>query len=149
RLSKIEGWWAASRAGLPTPDAPDREFLARAITSALNLAVEVHYAQEQWEAALKRIDAIIEIQQELKRPPEDIAASRLNRANMLRRLNRHGEAKLELEACLDIFENDPVSRAKVLGSLANLYDDIGDLVQAITQQRRALVLRNALPDPTD
>jgi hypothetical protein len=62
-------------------------------------------------------------------------------------LKRYSEAKLELEACLDIFENNPASRAKVLGSLASLYEDIGDPSQAITQERRALTLSNALPDP--
>jgi hypothetical protein len=37
----------------------------------------------------------------------------------------------------------------VLSSLASLYDDIGDLAQAITQERRALTLANALPHPAD
>ncbi len=148
RLSKVEGWWTASRAGLPTPDAPDREALARAMISALDIAVQAHYAQEQWEAALKRIDATIEIKQELKRPPDDIVKVRTNRGNMLCQLKRHGEAKLEFEACLDIVDNDPAGRAGVLGSLASLYDDIGDVAQAITQQRRALTLANALPGPT-
>ena len=148
RLNKIEGWWTANRAGRPTPDAPDREILARAMSSALDVARQANYALRQWETALKRIDAAIEIKRALKRPPEDIAKDRLNRANMLRVLKRHGEAKLEFEACLDIFENDPANRAKVLGSLASLYDEVGDLAEAITQQRRCLTLANALPDPT-
>jgi tetratricopeptide (TPR) repeat protein len=147
RLSKIEGWWTATRAGLPTPDAPNREFLARAMISALDIARQAHYAKRQWEAALKRIDAAIEIGQELKLPPGAIAASRFNRANMLGQLKRYSEAKLEFEACLDIFENDPVNRAKVLNSLAGLYDDIGDFAQAIAQARRALTLANAMPEP--
>jgi tetratricopeptide (TPR) repeat protein len=149
RLSKIEGWWTASRAGLSTPDAPDREPLARAIISALDIAREAGYALEQWAAALKRIDTVIKIKQELNRPPENIAGDRGNRANMLRKLRRYSEAKLELEACLDIFENNPVNRAKILSSLAGLYNDIGDLAQAITQERRALTLRNALPEPEE
>ncbi len=147
RLSKIERWWTASCAGLPTPDAPDREFLARAMISALDIAVGEHYALRQWEAALKRIDASIEVKQELKRSPEDIARDRANRADVLCQLKRHGEAKLEFEACLDIFENDPFARAKVLSSLASLYNGIGDLAQAITQEGRALALHNILPKP--
>jgi len=148
RLSKIEGWWTANRAGLPTPDAPAREFLARTMITALDIARQAHYALQQWEAALKRIDAAIEIRQELKRPPEDVARDRVNRANVLCELNRYGEAKLEFEACLDILENDPAARAVVVSSLAQLYNDIGDLPQAITQERRSLTLRNILPDPT-
>jgi tetratricopeptide (TPR) repeat protein len=146
-LRKIEGWWTASCAGLPTPDAPDREALARAMISALDIARQANYALQQWEAALKRIDVSITIKQESKRPPEDIAKDRLNRANMLRRLERYSEAKLELEACLDIFETDPAGRGTALSSLASLFDDVGDLAQAITQQRRALALRNALDQP--
>jgi tetratricopeptide (TPR) repeat protein len=147
RLRKIERWWTANRAGLPTPDAPDLAHLARAMMSALDIAGQANHALRQWEAALKRIKAVIKIKQELRLPPEDIARERINLANMLCALNRHSEAKLELEACLDIFifENDPVGRAKVLSSLAKLYDDIGDLAQAIAQQRRALTLANALP----
>jgi tetratricopeptide (TPR) repeat protein len=147
RLSKIEGWWTASRAGSPTPDAPNREALARTIMSALDTARQANYALQQWEAALKRIDAVIEIKRELKRSLEDIAGDRMNRAVTLIRLHRESEAKLELEACLDIFENDPSKRAAVLGSLSNLYYQIGDLAQAITQARRALTLRNTLPEP--
>jgi tetratricopeptide (TPR) repeat protein len=148
-LSKIEGWWTASHAGSPTPDAPNREVLARTMISALDIARNAHYALGQWEAALKRIDGIIAIEQELKRPPEDIAATRGNRANTLRRLNRQGEAKVELEAILDIFENAPDDKAQVLSSLASLYSDIGDLAQAITQERRALTLRSTLPQPSE
>jgi tetratricopeptide (TPR) repeat protein len=149
RLSKIEGWWTASRAGLPTPDAPDREFLARAMIGALDTARQANYALRQWEAALKCIDTVIKIKQELNRPPEDIAGDRGNRANTLRLLERYSEAKLELDACLDIFENNPASRAKALSSLASLYKDIGDLAQAITQERRALTIFDALPEPQE
>src|SRR5258708_39404867 len=149
RLSKIEGWWTASRAGLPTPDAPNREVLARVIIGALDIARQANYALEQWEAALKRIDTVMVIEQELKRPPQDIAGTRMNRANVLRELKRYSEAKLELEVCLDIFENDPVNRATVVGSLAHFYYEIGDLPQAITQARRALTLCNTLPEPRE
>jgi tetratricopeptide (TPR) repeat protein len=92
---------------------------------------------------------VIKIKQELNRPPEDIAGDRGNRANTLRLLERYSEAKLELDACLDIFENNPASRAKALSSLASLYKDIGDLAQAITQERRALTIFDALPEPQE
>jgi tetratricopeptide (TPR) repeat protein len=73
----------------------------------------------------------------------------MNRANVLRHLRQFGEAKAELEACLTLFQNKPDWSAKVLGSLANLFDAQGDNAQAIAQQRRALALREQLPDPAD
>jgi tetratricopeptide (TPR) repeat protein len=42
-----------------------------------------------------------------------------------------------------------LSSATTLSSLANLFDDQGDVPQAITQQRRALALHAQLPDPGD
>ena len=73
----------------------------------------------------------------------------MNRAVELGRLRRFGEAKAELEECLQVFQNDPARRARVLGSLANLFDEQGDVPQAIAQERRALAIRDQLPDPSD
>jgi esterase/lipase superfamily enzyme len=73
----------------------------------------------------------------------------MNRANMLRALDRFAEARGELEDCLQVFQDDPAYGAKVLGSLAILFADQGDLPQAITQQRRVLALCEQLPDPSD
>ena len=39
--------------------------------------------------------------------------------------------------------------SQVLGSLASLFDEQGDVRQAITQERRALALCEQLPDPRD
>jgi len=149
RLAQVEAWWRQHRSGQPVPDAPDPEFLARALISALDIAAQGHSAQENWEPALRRIDAILEVQQALERPAENIAAARMNRANVLRHLGRYPEARTELEDCLQVFQNDPASRATTLGSLAELFDEQGDVAQAITQQRRALALCEALPNPQD
>ena len=73
----------------------------------------------------------------------------MNRAVELGRLGRFGEAKAELEECLQVFQNDPAMRARVLSSLAELFDEQGDVPQAIVQERRALALREQLPDPSD
>jgi tetratricopeptide (TPR) repeat protein len=149
RLAKIEGWWRASRAGAPPPEAPDREALNRAMTSALDVARQAHLALEQWEAALARIDAIVKVKKELRRPEEDIAITRFNRAPLLEALRRFGEAKSELEYCLDIFADDPGAKSKVLGALASLYADLGDFSQAVSQERRALAICESLPNPAD
>ena len=131
------------------PEAPDAEDLARALTSALDIARAAHYAQEDWDSALRRIDAVLEVKRALQRPAEDIAKDRGNRANVLSSLGRFNEAQAELEGCLQVFQHRPADKAKVLGSLAALFDTRGDVPQAITQQRRALAIRDQLPDPSD
>lgn len=147
RLAQLEAWWQQHRSGQPVPEAPSPEFLARGIISTLDIARQAHFAQRDWEAALRRIDAILAIERALERPIEDIAATRINRATVLSHLGRFSEAKAELEDCLQVCQNNPALRSKVLGSLADLFDEQGDVAQAIIQQRRALALCEQLPDP--
>jgi tetratricopeptide (TPR) repeat protein len=149
RLARVEAWWRRQLAGQPAPEAPDPAFLARAYISALDIARQAHFAQQDWAAALPRIDAMIEVERALERPAEEIAIPLMNRANVLGRLGRFGEAQAELEACLQLFQHDPARSARVLSSLADLFDEQGDVAQAIRQQRRALALREQLPDPRD
>ena len=149
RLARVEDCWQRHRSGESVPEAPDPEFLARTLIGALDIAKEAHFVQEEWESALRRTDAVLEVERALQRPAEDIAVTRINRAVELGRLRRFGEAKAELEECLQVFQNDPARRARVLGSLANLFDERGDVPQAIAQQRRALAIRDQLPDPSD
>ena len=149
RLAQLAAWWQQLRAGQRVPEAPDAEFLARALISALDIAEHAHLALEDWDAALRRVDAVLELKRTLQRPAQDIAVTRMNRANVLGRLGRFREAQAELEACLQVFQHDPASSAGTLGSLASLFDDQGDVPQAITQERRALALRQQLPDPRE
>jgi len=149
RLGQVAAWWTQQRSGQPVAEAPDAEFLARAYIGALDIAKDADYAREDWASALNRIEAILEAKQVLRRPAEDIAGDRMNRANMLRRLGRFAEAQAELEVCLSVFENDPARKARTLGSLAGLFAGQGDLAQAINQQRRALALFERLSDPAD
>jgi len=149
RLAQVEAWWQQHRAGLPVPEAPDAETTARVFMSALDVANDVHRANEDWALALGCTNAILEVKQALNRAAEDIASTRMNRAVELAQLRRYSEAKAELEACLDLFQNNPVARAKVLSSLADLFGNQGDHVQAVTQERRALALREQLPHPAD
>ena len=123
------GWqWQRHRAGDKVAEAPDAEFLARALVGALDIARSAYFAREDWEAALGRIDSILEVKQQLSRAAEDLAIDRMNRANVLGRLGRFGEAKAELEACLRAFAGDRVMTAK---SLADLLNQQGDVAQAI------------------
>ena len=150
RLARVADWWRCGRAGERLPEAPNEEFLARVYIGALDIARQADYAGEDWPTALERLDAMLEAQQTLRRPPEEIGATRVNRANMLMQLpDRLPEARRELETCLALFQHHPTGCVKVLSSLAELYHRQEDFAQAITQERRALALREQLPDPVD
>ena len=76
RLAQVEAWWQQHRSGQTVPEAPDAEFLARALISALDIATDAPLrARQDWEPALRRIDAILEVKRALQRPAEDIAAT--------------------------------------------------------------------------
>jgi tetratricopeptide (TPR) repeat protein len=147
RLARVESWWSQHRAGQRVPEAPNPTFLARVLISALEIVTYAYFAQEDWESVLRRSDAMLEVKRALQHPAEEIALDRVNRANALRHLGRFGEAQVEFETCLQVFQHDPINRAKVLGSLANLFYEQGDVAQAITQGRRALALCEQLPNP--
>ncbi len=149
RLAQLSAWWDQHRAGRPTLQAPEPEFLHRALIGALDIAKEAHLALRDWETALDRVDRILALKRALGRPTEDIGRDMMNRGNVLRRLNRFAEAKAEFEACLEIFQNDPLRKARTLGSLANLFDLQGDRPHAIELGRRALAGHELRPDPQE
>jgi tetratricopeptide (TPR) repeat protein len=148
RVATLERWWQRTRTGGETvPEAPDVEFLARAVISALDIATDAHFALKNWDDALGRIDRILQVERALGRAAQAIAATRMNRAVVLTNLRRFAEAQSELELCLQIFRDDPAHSASVLSSLASLFDDQNDIQQAVELERRALALREQLPDP--
>ena len=150
RLAQVAAWWQLHRDGQPVPEAPDAELLARFYIGALDITIKADFAQKNWESALRRLDAVLEVKRALNRPAEDIAATRMNRANVLMEFpGRFSEARAELEACLKLFQCDSVLSAKTFISLAKLFSKQGDVAQSITQQRRALALCEQLPDPSD
>lgn len=150
RLMQVETWWEQHRAGQSVPEAPKIEFLARVFVGALDIAQEADIARKDRESALLRLDTILKVKHALQRPAEDMGATRMNRANVLIQMpGRLGEAKTELEACLTLLQSRPSGIAKVLSSLANVFSALGDSNQAITQGRRALAIREELPDPVD
>ena len=149
RLAQVAGWWRR-HSGQPVPEAPDAEFLARVYIGALDIARQADYARRDWESALRRLNTVLEVKRALERPAEDIAMDRSNRANVLVELpGRFGEARAELEDCLQVFQDNPSMRSKVLSSLADLFFRQGDVPQAIIQERRSLAVREQLPDPAD
>ena len=149
RLGQVAGWWRRSRSGEAVPEAPDPEFLARAYIGALDIARKADYARGDWESALRRVDTTLEVKHAMRRPAEDIGRDRFNPATVMTKLGRFGEARMELEGCLPLFQENPSWRSKALSSLADLFDEQGDVLQAITQARRALSVCEQLPDPRD
>ena len=148
RLARIQEWWQQHRSGKPVSEAPDTVFLARALIGALDIALDGHTALEDWPAALRCMDDTLEAERALGRPVEEIAGTRVNRANILIQMpGRMDEAKAELEVCLTLFESDPAGSAMVLGSLADVLNRQGDIPQAIIQERRSLAIREQLPNP--
>jgi tetratricopeptide (TPR) repeat protein len=149
RLARVEAWWQRHQSGERVLEAPDPEPLARTLIGALNIARQAYSAQKDWEQALRRADASLKVKRWLRRPAQDIAMDRMNRANVLRSLGRSAEARAELEDCLEVFRDDPAGSARTLGSLASLFDEQGDVREAIVQQRRVLAMCEQLPDPRD
>lgn len=149
RLAQVAAWWQRHRSGQTFTEALDAESLARAYIRALVIATDADYARQDWESALRRLDATQEVQRSLERPAEYICATGFNRVNVLKNLGRFGEARAELEGCLQLFQSNPAMNAKVLSTLANLFDKQKDVAQAIIQERRALALCEQLPAPAD
>lgn len=149
RLARVEEWWRRHRSGERVAEAPDPDFLATVLIGALDIANEIAWIRRDWASALERTDATLEIQRVSGRPPLERLRSRVNRATELKRLGRFPEARAELEGCLQSFQDYPVHRATVLSSLADLFDDQGDVDHAIVQERRALAIREQLPEPRE
>jgi tetratricopeptide (TPR) repeat protein len=149
RLAQVAHWWQQHQAGVSPPQAPDAVLLARTYIGALDIATDADYATKNWPAALPRLETILQVQQALQLSAQDIANTRMNRANVLKHLQRYDEAKAELEACLGVFQADPARSARVLSSLADLFATQNDLPQAIAQERHALALRTTLPNPQE
>lgn len=149
RLKQAATLWHSLREEFPAEKMQNRKILARTYLSALDIAKDIDFARQDWQTALLRLDAMLEVECEIKCPPVDIATTRMNRAIVLRKLLRFDEARDEMESCLPLFQQDSVNQARVFGSLASLYADQNDIAQAITQERRALALCEDLPFPTE
>lgn len=155
RLTQLEGWWQnalmanASPLWQDTLDAHRTEALARTYISGLDIAAMADLELENWETALARLETLINVKQKLNRTPEDIAETQINHASTLIELKRFGQARTNLEACLDQFENNPNKKAMILSTLADLHDKQNDVEQAILLERRALAIFEQLPNPAD
>lgn len=147
RLSDVKNWWRRQCSGQSVPEAPNAEILAKTLIGALGVATSADFALKDWVSALNRIETTLEVMRVHKHSEEVIADARMNRATVLKEMNQFFEAQIELETCLSLFLNDPNRRATVLSALADLFNAQRDTNQAIIQERRALALREQLPNP--
>lgn len=148
-VQRIRAWWQASQDGKSVPQAPNREFLALAFIGALDILGWAYDAIKKWQGRLNCLDEVLLIKKAIGQSEHEIARNRFNRAQELIDLKRLTEAQTELESCLDIFERigDSTMCSTTLSGLASLYDEKGDSQRAVALVRRALDIKNTLPDP--
>lgn len=151
RLQQLRGWWRQSREGQKPAEAPDQEFLQRALISALDIARSAHQGLKNWQACLDLIQEIAELQQARGDSNHDQTRTLFNSYWPLLRLGRFDEAQALLERCLQAFkqEDDLTMQARTLSALADVWHQRGNPVQAIALARQALALGERLDAPQD
>ena len=151
RLSRVREWWKAKKAGRPAPEAPNPEDLGRALVSGLDVSHQANHSLQNWEACLDRLTEIEETQREMGAGRHEIYIARFNQYGPLIKLGRLDEARRVVEECLAVFEkvDDLTMQAKALSALAHIWNERGDVDQAISLARQALSVTNRLPDPAD
>jgi tetratricopeptide (TPR) repeat protein len=150
RLARIRGWWRSETGG-SVAEAQGRTVLGRVLASGLDIAWTANFGLERWQAGLDLLDEQESVQRALGENELDLARTRFNQCGPLLRLGHLDQAQRALEGCLDIFRGAGAvaDEAKCLGALADLWDERGDIGEAIALQRRALAVSNTLPNPGD
>ncbi len=151
RLDQVRGWWQAHEQGATVPEAPDTEFLGRVLVSGLDIAQEAKRALEHWEDIIALLEEIEAVQEARGESEQQRARTRFNQYGPLLRLGRLDEAQRILEHCLAMERRagDLMGESKVLSALADLWYTRGNPQQAAELERKALAVRNRLPDPGD
>jgi tetratricopeptide (TPR) repeat protein len=111
----------------------------------------VNYSFKQWEACIELLEEIEQIEREMGETKHLQYRTRFNKYTPLMRLGRLDEAQRVVQECLSVFReaDDLTHQSKALSALANIWDERGDIKQAIALQRQALSICNRLPDPFD
>jgi tetratricopeptide (TPR) repeat protein len=151
KLGEVRAWWALRQQGQPVPEAPDGEVLARALVGGLDIARSANLRLERWQPCLDLLGELEQVERDLGTGEHEVARTRFNRYGPLMRLGNLAEARAVLEGCLDVFHrvDDATAEATALSALANVWHDLDDPTQAIALERRALAMRDRLPDPRD
>ena len=151
RLNAARGWWARARAGETVADAPDPVLLARALVSGLDVAHQANHTLKRWDACLTLLTGIEQTKREMGASQREQARTRYNQYGPLMKLGWLAEAQRVVEACLAVFADagELTAQSAALSALASIWQECGDLAQAIALERQALSIRNRLPDPSD
>jgi tetratricopeptide (TPR) repeat protein len=151
KLAELRSWWVRRQQGEPVPEAPDDEYLARALVSGLDVARCANQALERWQPCLDLLEEMEQVERALGTGEHEITRTRFNRYFPLTELGKLDEARTVLEGCLDVDRQvgDVTGEATVLYALASVWNALGDPRQALAFERQALALRERLPDPGD
>lgn len=151
RLDEVRGWWKRHRAGEDVPEAPDAEFLGRALVSGLDIAREANLALGRWQECLDLLKEIEQVQRALGESDYELARTWHKRYGALIRLGQLDEAQRVLEGCLALYRevDDLTRQARALGGLADVWAERGDIEKAVDLGRQALAVCNRLPNPDD
>ncbi|MGE0084246.1 MAG: hypothetical protein AB7S75_07460 [Desulfococcaceae bacterium] len=151
RLKEIRGWYHRSRKGETLPEAPEPMYLSRVLISGLDIAMNANLQIENWEACLSLLKETEQTEQENGAGRQELFRTRFNQYGPLMKLDRLDEAQQVLGECLAVFReaNDLTNQSKALSALANIWDERGDMGQAIALAKQALAICNQLPDPAE
>jgi tetratricopeptide (TPR) repeat protein len=149
KLGEVRAWWARHRLGQTVREAPNGETLTRALVSSLDIARQANHMLRRWQPCLDLLEELEQVDRDRGIGEHEMARTRFNRSGPLMRLGKLAEAKALLEDCLDVFHraDDAAGEASVLSGLAEVSDERDDPAQAIALTRRALAVRERLPDP--
>ncbi|MCX4239013.1 hypothetical protein, partial [Paraliomyxa miuraensis] len=100
RLEQVRGWWKAHAEGKPVPEAPDRDFLGRALVGGLDIAEDANRALERWQGCLDLLEETERTKRERGESQHELACTRFNTYGPLLSLGRLEEAQRVLEGCL-------------------------------------------------
>ncbi len=98
-LAQIRDWWQRHQQGETLTAAPDTDVLARAFTSALDIAECAHRALEHWQDCLDLLTEKEQVEQAGGESEQALAGTRFNRYSSLMKLGRLDEAQRVLEDC--------------------------------------------------
>jgi tetratricopeptide (TPR) repeat protein len=148
-VAEVRGFWDRRAKGERVREAPDDEALARTFVGGLDIAEDASRALERWQACLDLLAEIEQVKRAVGASEHEQARARFNTHFPLLRLGRVAEAKAVLAGCLDTFRraDDVTSEATALSALADVWNHLGDSHHAAAVERRALALRERLPDP--
>ncbi len=151
RLERVRDWWQRTLSGEAVAEAPDRTVLGRTLVSGLDIAKDANRSLERWQACLDLLKEIESVEGAQGENEVELAGTRFNQYGALLRLGRVDAAQRIVESCLTVFRSAGVvaDEARCLSALAQIWDERGEIFEAIALERQALAVSNTLPDPSD